>query len=199
MMAFKSLWNRRWLSTDTYKPPEKDEHVMVADSLLSELEFHIRDIDKRNRDKEDEDKRRTTGVDYSWLVSVTPKTYEVPQLERLELEELCYKVSSTECGKIISLFRDAVLRERPVRELPGVMRSCVLQVIEQRPREETLSEWVTKRTMSLTSLKLRPNPKVAPSSGIEDVEMQEGVPRETRAMSMPDFSVERSTTCTMRF
>ena len=42
-----------------------------------------------------------------------PKNYEMPQLERLELEELTMKVSPAECGRVLSLFRDAVEAREP--------------------------------------------------------------------------------------
>ena len=42
-----------------------------------------------------------------------PKNYEMPQLERLELEELTMKVSPGECGRVLSLFRDAVEAREP--------------------------------------------------------------------------------------
>ena len=46
------------------------------------------------REREMEKRReKNGGVDYSWLVSDHPKPYEMAQLERLELEELCFKVS----------------------------------------------------------------------------------------------------------
>ena len=41
------------------------------------------------------------------------KSYEMPQLERLELEELSMKVSPGECGRVMSLFRDAVEARQP--------------------------------------------------------------------------------------
>ena len=43
-------------------------------------------------EKEKEEKRIKSGVDYSWLMAAKPKIYQIPQLERLQLEELCLKV-----------------------------------------------------------------------------------------------------------
>ena len=74
--------------------PERDEHMAVVDSLMSELDYHVKDIFHLQQQREREERRVKTGVDYSWLVAATPKVYEVPQLERLELEELCLKVQS---------------------------------------------------------------------------------------------------------
>ena len=41
------------------------------------------------------------------------KGYEMRQLEWLELEELTMRISPGECGKILSLFRDAVEARQP--------------------------------------------------------------------------------------
>ena len=196
-MGLKSLLKKAWPSTDACKYAEQAEHLAVADSLLAEVEYQIKELESLQRDQEAERRRQETGVDYSWLVSVTPKSYDIPQLERLELEELCYKVNKVECGKIIALFRDAMLRTHPVAQVARVMRSCILQVIEHRPRDQTVIEWMAKRTMSLSNLRIRISPRVEPSSaaaggeGIEDVEMQNTRHREQRAMSVPDFSVAR--------
>lgn len=193
MSGLRSILRRGsdWLGGEPHRLPEKDDRVAVVDSLLSEVDFHVKELERAYREREQEERRLNTGVDYTWLMTGAPRSYEVPQLERLELEELCYKVNPTECCKVISLFRDAVVREPPVEELTRIMRSCIIQVLEQRPREETLTEWVSRRAHSLTSLKIKPPGRVAPSGDAEDIEMQAGTrPRETRAYSMPDFSVD---------
>ncbi|KAK3579090.1 hypothetical protein CHS0354_029949 [Potamilus streckersoni] len=170
MLPFKSLW-RAWSSENT-RPPERDEHVVVIDSILLELEFHIKELEKVTREEEQEKRRKETGVDYSWLISVPPKTYEIPQLERLEIEELCYKIRSYECGKVISLFRDAILNEPQVQELPKILKACLRQVFESRPKEESLRDWVVRRTSSLSSLRLRPPSRVSPCTADSDIESQ---------------------------
>ncbi|XP_048741575.1 protein RD3-like [Ostrea edulis] len=159
MESIKSLWKN--IASDVHRPPEKDSKVVVVDTIMHELEYHIKELERVAYEKEVDDRRRHTGVDYSWLISTGPKGFEIPQLQRLELEEICYKIKPEECGRILSLFRDALFNDPLPSHLPQIMRSCIIQVIEQRPREETLSEWVTKRTLSLT--RIRPNPKVSPS------------------------------------
>nr|KAG5708808.1 hypothetical protein BaRGS_031962 [Batillaria attramentaria] len=95
MSGLRSFWRRGsdWLGGgEPHRLPEKDEHVAVVDSLLSEVDFHVKELERAYREREQEERRLQTGVDYTWLITGTPKSYEVPQLERLELEELCYKV-----------------------------------------------------------------------------------------------------------
>ncbi|XP_045166851.2 protein RD3-like [Mercenaria mercenaria] len=173
MFSWKSLL-KPWASGDTQKPPERDEQMMLTDSLMLELEFHIREMERMNRDREQELHRQKTGVDYSWLVTAPVKSYEIPQFLRLELEELCYQIKPQECGKVITLFRDSLLNEPTVKEMPHIMKACIKQVLDQRPKEETLTEWVTKRTISLTNIKLRPQSKITPTDIdiTDDVESQ---------------------------
>lgn len=171
MFSWRSLW-KPLSGGDAQRPPERDEQVMIADSLMLELEFHIREIERMNRDHEQEERRQLTGVDYSWLVTVPVKSYDIPQLVRLDLDELCCRVKPRECGKVISLFRDSLLNKPRVSDLPLIMRACIQQVLNERPREETLTEWVTKRTVSLTNIKLRPHTKITPCDSDNDVESQ---------------------------
>ncbi|KAK3102714.1 hypothetical protein FSP39_013367 [Pinctada imbricata] len=168
MYPLKSIWKS--LVPETQKLPNKNEKTQVVDTILSELDYHIKELDALAREKEQQERRKNTGVDYSWLISTPPKTYEIPQLERLELEELCYKVKPEESGKILSIFRDTLYNEPQTKDLPKIMKSCISQIIEQRPKEETLSDWVSKKTMSLT--KLRHHTRISPSS-ITDPEAQE--------------------------
>lgn len=157
--ALKSL-----MSQDQKTLPERDEKTMVADSLMSELEYNIKELEKLNYQRQQEENRRKTGVDYSWLITTTPKGFEIPQLERLELEELFYQIKPEECGKILTLFRDALLNEPRPCELPSLIKSCARQIVQQRPKEHSLTEWVTQRTMSLASLKGRHGAKVVPTT-----------------------------------
>jgi len=160
MFSLKSIW-KPWAG-DSSKPPERDERMMVSDSLLLELEFHMKEGEQLAREKEQEERRQQTGVDYSWLVSTPSKPYEIPQLERLELEDLCYQVKPPECSKVVQSFRDSMLNEPAVKEMPKIFKACIRQVIEHRPKEESLSEWVSKRTGSLSNMKLRPVSKITP-------------------------------------
>lgn len=117
----------------------------------------------------------------------------MPQMDRLDLEELCYKVIGTECTQIISHFREAMSRDPQVEELPYIMRSCVKKVLDMRPAPVTFSDWVAKRTPQLSSFMLRPPGKIRPSPAeAEDIEMQsqqEESGRKNRAFSMPNFTV----------
>ena len=162
-------WLKSWV-TESYHPPGKDENTMIAESLMMELDYQMKEIERVVLEREQEEKRKTSGVDYSWLVNAQHKPYEIPQLERLELEELFMKLKPSECGRIITSFRDSLLREPEVHELPRILRAIVIQTLESRPKEESMSEWVTRRTVSLT--RLRPS-KISPiNDDSDDIELK---------------------------
>ena len=96
MDVIRSAWRRggEWVFGEQSRLPTRDEHVAVADSLMAELDFHVKEVDRLSQETEREKQREERGgVDYSWLMVKVPKGYEIPQLERLELEELCLKVA----------------------------------------------------------------------------------------------------------
>lgn len=54
-------------------PPAKNEAVMVAESLLCEMDFQMRELEEVRRQEEKERRKQKCGVDYSWLVSAQPR------------------------------------------------------------------------------------------------------------------------------
>lgn len=170
MIPLKTVWNK--LTADPNRPPERDQQSQVSDSLMNELDYQIKELEKLEREHDLDKKRKETGVDYSWLISSPTKSYEIPQLERLELEGLCYQVKPEETGKVLSLFRDTLFNEPKPNELSRLLRACIRQVLDQRPKEESLASWVTKRSLSLGSLRIRPtSSKVSPSPGSGNVQV----------------------------
>ncbi|RUS82681.1 hypothetical protein EGW08_009584 [Elysia chlorotica] len=96
-----------------YRPPARDQHMVACETLMAELDFHIRELEKAQLQAEQEQRRLKTGVDYSWLMeSASRPGYEIPQMERLELEELCYQIEGVECTRVIALFRQALAARR---------------------------------------------------------------------------------------
>lgn len=154
-----SGWLKSWIAS---QPSQKSDKIMVCESLLMELDFQMQETEAAIRERELEERRqRNGGVDYSWLVSDHPKPYEMPQLERLELEELCMKVKPEECGRVISSFRESIAcQERPVSEIPRVLKAVIHPIIEGRPKEETMPEWMMRSLTNLT--KIRPSRSIVP-------------------------------------
>ncbi|XP_071807221.1 protein RD3-like [Asterias amurensis] len=169
------------------KLTERNETSVVRECLLMELEFQIKECENANRQREDEQKKKQGVADYSWLASAPPKYYSVPQLQMLQLEELCSEIKSTETGRIINRYRELLVREPRVEELPLLMKAVMDQVIQERPQEETLSEWVVKRTTSLT--RMRNHVRVSPLN-LDDDDVNNKATK--RSLSMPEFSARRT-------
>lgn len=104
MDFIKFIW--KFFILESYCFLEKDIKVVVVDIIIYELEYYIKELECIVYDKEIDDRRRNIGVDYSWLISIVLKGFEILQFQRFELEELCYKIKLEECSRILSLFRD---------------------------------------------------------------------------------------------
>ena len=167
-----------------------DPGVAVTESLLMELDYHIQETCVSRREREMAQQREKTGVDYSWLASKAAKPYRMPQVERFEIEELCAKVLPAECGRVMEVFRISMARQPPANEVPRILRSIIIQVIEDRPRDEE-SSWISK---SLVNLRARANSnRITPAeSGFEELEMGSSTSRSrrtTQSVSEPVFTI----------
>ena len=162
------------------KPPIKDDTITSRECLIAELEFQMREAQHKKWEQEREEKRKQGVPDYSWLVSTPPKYYEIPTLQQLELDELCSKVRPQESGKIIVNFRRILERGPRVDEMPAVLKAIIKQTIQQRPPEESLAGWVSRRAISAVRTR---TVRVTPIN-VEETHEQR---IQRRAMSLPDF------------
>jgi hypothetical protein len=156
-MNYLTSWIKGWSSSE-HHPSEKPEQLVVSESLLLELEYQLQEAEIAARDREQEERKKQTGVDYSWLITKPKKLYEISELEKLELEEVCMKVKASECSQVINMFREALVNEPKIQDIPRILRAVINQVLDVRPKEDTMSEWMMK---SLTKLK-KPASKVTP-------------------------------------
>ena len=80
------------------------------------------------------DKRSRVEADYSWLAmtsSTTERhTYEMPEMKRIELEQLCSRLHPSDCGTVILSFRRAIDDQQPssAELIPNILRSVVCAV-----------------------------------------------------------------------
>lgn len=164
--------------------PAKAESDVVCEALMMELECQIKEIERINREVDQEKKRMANIADYTWLISVPPKTFEIPQMERLALEELASKIPPEDSGDVISEFRSIVEGiPRDVTELSQVMR-CVIEkhLLERSTKsEDSTFRWLTRSMSQLRTLTNHASGKVYP---VKDLELQD-LPR--RVKSMSDF------------
>jgi len=166
---------------------EKMDGSRVSESLLCELSAQIRAIEDKERDHKKERKRADNGgVDYSWLVMQPSKSYSMSEMDRLELEGLCCRITPEESGRVIRSFRCALQFPHipAASELPEILRTVIRQTIEVRPVGKSSggvvassSDWLSKSFASLRSLRrLRANAVSSLSDESEtDVEMQSSV------------------------
>ena len=165
------------------KPPVKGDAVSSRECLITELEFQMREAQHRKWEQERELKRKQGVPDYSWLVSAPPKYYEIPTIQQLELDELCSKIRPQETGKVVVHFRSILERGPHVEEMPLILKALVKQTIQDRPPDDTITGWMSKRAMSAVRAR---SVKVMPIS-VEDMNDSQ-LMMSRRAMSLPDFT-----------
>ena len=82
---------------------------LIAESLLQELEFQIREAENYNKEMEKQKNNESGRPDYTWLMD-TPKAYRLPPAARSELEELSKHLDTSEVSQII---KDCLLYTSP--------------------------------------------------------------------------------------
>lgn len=153
-------WLRGWIP---YWTPEDHRwhgrSRAVAETLLAELvnQMNAKMEVERERERE-ENIRRMHGVDYSWLqMTPRPRPSPVSEVERLELEELFFMVLPEECTAVIRTFRQSIeARDPPSKELPGIMRAVVRQIMARRVEKKSSSfrvvGWIQDSLTGVVSL-----------------------------------------------
>lgn len=164
-------WLKSWVSGETRSPIEKDIHVVVTESLLLELEIQLKVLELHHWKIEQEERRQQTGVDYSWLVSNETRSFQIPPVEHAQIVHISQQVHPDECSRIIKLFRDALLCKPLLKDVTSIFKAAITQVIQQRPKEETFTEWFTNKTVNiLNNVKYtRPSSRISPI----DIERQD--------------------------
>jgi hypothetical protein len=79
------------------------------------------------------ERRQKFGVDYSWLASndsPVRRPYELPEMKRIELEQMCGRICPSDCGRVLITFRQLIAdQETPkAEEIPQLLRATVSQV-----------------------------------------------------------------------
>ncbi|KAI8511298.1 retina development in camera-type eye [Branchiostoma belcheri] len=141
---------------------------------------------------EEEERRRQTKVDYSWLACTSARSrprYQMSQMDRLELETMCSQVRPEESGDVIVRFRDRLYPEMPPQEIPLVLRAVIRQVFQRRnPAPDSWARRLRSQSMILwtTQSSARVHPSSRESSGEETgIEMDA-----RRVYSLPDFTAK---------
>ncbi|KAF7650693.1 hypothetical protein LDENG_00121700 [Lucifuga dentata] len=201
-----------WFSwNDPYcRSPRRDPADVVTDTLMLEFNWQLKEVERQQRERENEYRRLKTGVDYSWLASTPRNSHSISTGERLGLEDLCSKVPPSCCGLVILKFREVMQANEPeVQEVSGLFRSVLLDTLDQLKEEQDAQrlarQWNNKRTMSISLVNFRSRIKINPfgstvgltsaaaeGAGLNDLrtvseDVERGVDRAQRVWSMPDF------------
>ena len=173
-------------------PPTKSDSTLVCEALMMELESQIKEADRLCRQIDKEMKIGRNVADYSWLVAAPSKSYEIPQMERLALEDLAFRVEAKDSNEIITQFRAFVegIARQP-KELPQIMRSLIERYLADKPVKEGDStlNWITRSVSqlggNLRTLKSHSSNKVYPVAST----FSEGMIHDRRRVkSMSDFN-----------
>lgn len=174
-------------------PPSKPDSVIVGETLMNELESQMKECERLQQEKEQEEKRRTNTADYSWLIT-TPgkKSYHLSAVERLVLEELSSQVRPDDSGEVITQFR-TIIESRPtlkVSEIPEVFRCIIERYLaesKETATDDTTLKWVTRSLSdfgsSMKTIRSQSSSKVYPV--VNALAAEEGQNR--RAQSLPEF------------
>lgn len=176
-------------------PPAKPDSVLVAETLMNELECQMKITEDLQAEKERDEKRRKNTADYSWLISTPNRhNYQISPVDRLVLEELATKVRPEDSGEIISQFRTMV-ESRPfeLSEIPKVFRCIIERYLAETMEMDNNStlKWFTRSLTDLGSsiktIRSQSSSKVYPlAASKSDVDEQT-----RRVQSMPEFIAMR--------
>ncbi|XP_074471497.1 protein RD3 [Sebastes fasciatus] len=204
-MASWFSWNEPY-----HRSPRRDPADVVADTLMLEFSWQLKEAERQQRERENEYQRLKTGVDYSWLASAPRSSYNISTGERLCLEELCSKVPPPCCGLVILKFREVMQANEPeVQEVSGLFRCVLLEAMdhlkEEQEAQRLATQWHNKRAMSSSLINFRSRIKINPfgstvgltsaagdGAAMSDLktvseDVERGTERTQRVWSMPDF------------
>lgn len=165
-------WLGGWMS-DSQPIRQRSASSQVAESLVVEIVQQGRIIQEQHEQRRQEEISASGAVDYSWLVSEKRRLYDLTDVERLELEQLCYQVAPESYSRIMREFRSALLREPSAADLPHIMRAIVCRVIDEQHSTtdagsvSSLSRWLSQSLTSLRSRFVETPPLLADSDGME--------------------------------
>ncbi|XP_056284513.1 protein RD3 [Pseudoliparis swirei] len=204
-MASWFSWNEPY-----HRSPRRDPVDVVTDTLMLEFSWQLKEAERQQRERENEDRRLKTGVDYSWLANPPRCSYNISTGERLGLEELCSKVPAPCCGPVVLKFREVLQANEPeVQEVSELFRAVLLDTLDNLKEEQEAQrlshQWNNKRAVSMSLMNFRSRIKINPfgstvgltsavtdGTGLSDLktvsaDVEKGMERSQRVWSMPDF------------
>uniref|UniRef100_A0A8C2Q0Z4 Protein RD3-like n=1 Tax=Cyprinus carpio TaxID=7962 RepID=A0A8C2Q0Z4_CYPCA len=199
------LWSSVF-SKEPQVPGQRSPEELVTNMLMLELGSLVKRTERLRQERATENRRRSSCVDYSWLAAPPQKSsYEIPAGEILELQDLCAKVSPSQCGPLVLRLRKVVIEVEPeVTEVSRLFRSVLcnfLDEVEEGEARERALKARASRSKSMSVINLGSRIRISPLwSGVtvrrdaedqaeEDDEDEDNIHRNRRIRSMPDISV----------
>ncbi|XP_063293403.1 protein RD3-like [Pelobates fuscus] len=172
---------------------------LVTETLMLELNSHLKRSERHQRERLIEYRRVKNGVDYTWLASIPRQAYEISPGDELELRDICSKINPSQCGPAILRFRRLMLEFEPEgAEIPRLFRSVLQDFVskeEEEQRKKMLEgPWEKRRrakslaTVHYNPPRLRVNPFQLEDAHGSDTESELAASGRARSKSMPEFS-----------
>lgn len=113
---------------------------LIAENLLQELEFQIREAENYNREVEKQKNNESGRPDYTWLMD-TPKAYRLPPVARSEVEELSKHLDTSDVSQIIREFRDAIDYEVAPDKMANYLKFIINHHIYEKRKDRNCAEY----------------------------------------------------------
>uniref|UniRef100_A0A8C1FK23 Uncharacterized protein n=2 Tax=Cyprinus carpio TaxID=7962 RepID=A0A8C1FK23_CYPCA len=184
------LWSSVF-SREPQVPGQLSPEELVINMLMLELGSLLKRTERLRQES-------SSSVDYSWLAAPPQKSsYEIPAGEMLELQDLCAKVSPSQCGPLILRLRKVMTEVEPeVTEVSRLFRSVLCNFLDEVEEEEASKRALKARASRSKSMSVI-NPlwsrvtvsRDAEDQAEEDDEDEDSIHKNRRIRSMPDISV----------
>uniref|UniRef100_A0A7M5XBM2 Uncharacterized protein n=1 Tax=Clytia hemisphaerica TaxID=252671 RepID=A0A7M5XBM2_9CNID len=139
---FKSVFagNGNAQSNPSIRQTEYVNKKIISETLLQELEFQITENENYAKDLEKQKNSSSGRPDYTWLMD-KPKTYRLPPLTRLELEEMSKYLHVDDVSLIIQEFRDAIDYDVAVDKLANYLKFIMNHHIHEKRKTKNSDEY----------------------------------------------------------
>ncbi|XP_062855816.1 RD3 domain-containing protein [Trichomycterus rosablanca] len=144
-------------------PGQRTSEELVTNTLMLELGAMVKRTERICLERASKVRRRSSSssADYSWLVGPQPRVhYELTPGDVLDLQELCAKIPTQQCGPVIVRFRKLVTEIEPeVQEVPQLFRSVLRACLDEEQADMQLqseaAHWEKRRSKSLSFVTFR--------------------------------------------
>eukprot|EP00794_Sanderia_malayensis_P006365 gene6365-7097_t len=133
------IWNLMRTSP-TKRPYELRGSELVSETLFEELNTKIKEVENNQRMRDSQSKRDSGIPDYSWLISDSEKSYKIPTLLRIELEDLTNQIDPDDTSHVINCFRKSVTVETPIEDIAGCFKAVLKRHIAVRKFKDTTKD-----------------------------------------------------------